>query len=169
MTVAILNFCYFFVEFSVALVADSVSLLADSVDFLEDTAINVLIFIALGWPLARRAIMGKAMALIILAPAAVAGWKAIEKFSDPVAPQVRTAGSRLARGDRDQRHERLAARERASPRRVTEPSGVPVSPKRCAGECGHHCHGNRHHLDRLGLARPDPGVLHHLARASRRL
>ena len=33
--------------------------------------------------------MGKAMALIILGPAAVAGWKAIEKFSDPVAPQVR--------------------------------------------------------------------------------
>ena len=52
MTVAILNFCYFFVEFAVALVADSVSLLAHSVDFLEDTAINVLIFIAWAgrWP-----------------------------------------------------------------------------------------------------------------------
>ena len=54
--VAMLNFAYFFVEFAVALAAGSVSLLADSVDFLEDTAINLLIFIALGWPLARRAV-----------------------------------------------------------------------------------------------------------------
>jgi hypothetical protein len=57
--VATLNFAYFFVEFAVALSAGSVSLLADSVDFLEDTAINLLIFIALGWPLARRAVMAK--------------------------------------------------------------------------------------------------------------
>lgn len=86
--VAILNFSYFFVEFSVALAAGSVSLLADSVDFLEDTAINLLIFIALGWPLAKRAAMGKAMALVILGPAAVAAWQAIQRFSDPVAPDV---------------------------------------------------------------------------------
>ena len=38
LTVAILNFLYFFVEFSVALVAGSVALLADSVGFFEDTA-----------------------------------------------------------------------------------------------------------------------------------
>ena len=38
LVVALLNLGYFFVEFSVALVAGSVSLLADSVDFLEDTA-----------------------------------------------------------------------------------------------------------------------------------
>ena len=86
--VAALNFSYFFVEFVVALSAGSVSLLADSVDFLEDTAINLLIFTALGWPLARRAALGKAMALIILGPAAVAGWEAIQRFSDPVAPDV---------------------------------------------------------------------------------
>lgn len=86
--VAILNFAYFFVEFSVALGAGSVSLLADSVDFLEDTAVNLLIFIALGWPLARRAMMGKTMTLVILGPAAVAGWKALEEFSDPTAPAV---------------------------------------------------------------------------------
>jgi Co/Zn/Cd efflux system component len=86
--VAMLNFSYFFVEFTVALAAGSVSLLADSVDFLEDTSINLLIFIALGWPLARRAVMGKAMAVIILGPAAVAGWEAIQRFSDPVAPEV---------------------------------------------------------------------------------
>lgn len=86
--VALLNFGYFFVEFSVALVAGSVSLLADSVDFLEDTAINLLIFVALGWPLARRATMGKAMALVILGPAAVAGWEAVQRFADPVPPEV---------------------------------------------------------------------------------
>ena len=53
------------------------SLLADSVDFIEDTTVNLLVFIALGWPLARRAMLGKAMALVILAPASLAGWKAI--------------------------------------------------------------------------------------------
>ncbi len=88
LTVALLNLAYFFVEFAVALVAGSVSLLADSVDFLEDTSVNLLIFIALGWPLARRAVMGKTMAVIILGPAAVAGWEAIQRFSDPEAPRV---------------------------------------------------------------------------------
>lgn len=86
--VAALNFSYFFVELAVALVAGSVSLLADSVDFLEDTTINVLIFVALGWPLARRALLGKALALVILGPAAVAGWQAIGRVSSPTAPDV---------------------------------------------------------------------------------
>ncbi len=88
LVVAGLNLAYFFVEFTVALAAGSVSLLADSVDFLEDTAVNLLVFVALGWPLARRAVLGKAMALIILAPASVAGWHAVQRFSDPVAPDV---------------------------------------------------------------------------------
>ena len=88
LVVAALNFGYFFVELGVALSAASLSLLADSVDFLEDTAINLLIAIALGWPLARRAAVGKVMALIVLAPAAVAGWEAVQRFSDPVPPQV---------------------------------------------------------------------------------
>jgi Co/Zn/Cd efflux system component len=88
LVVAMLNLSYFFVEFTVALAAGSVSLLADSVDFLEDTAINLLIFTALGWPLARRAAMGKAMALIILGPAVVAGWEAIQRFSEPLPPDV---------------------------------------------------------------------------------
>lgn len=86
--VALLNVGYFFVEFTVALSAGSISLLADSVDFLEDTAINLLIFVALGWPLARRATMGKVMVFIILGPAAVAAWKAVQEFSDPTAPEV---------------------------------------------------------------------------------
>ncbi len=85
---ASLNFAYFFVEFTVALSAGSVSLLADSVDFLEDTSINVLILIALGWPLARRAVVGKGMALVILGPAALAAWTAVQRFADPVAPDV---------------------------------------------------------------------------------
>ena len=88
LTVAVLNLAYFVVEFAVALVANSVSLLADSVDFLEDASINLLIFVALGWPLARRALMGKAMGLIILGPAAVAGWTAVHRISDPMAPVV---------------------------------------------------------------------------------
>ncbi|MGL5823974.1 MAG: cation transporter [Nocardioides sp.] len=86
--VAGLNFAYFFVEFGIALTAGSVSLLADSVDFLEDTSINLLVFIALGWPLARRAALGKAMTLIILAPAAFAAVAAFQRFSDPQAPDV---------------------------------------------------------------------------------
>lgn len=86
--IALLNFCYFFVEFLVALAAGSVSLLADSVDFLEDTSINLLIFLALGWALAKRAMAGKLMALVILVPAAVAGVEAVKRFSDPVAPAV---------------------------------------------------------------------------------
>ncbi|MFJ3406254.1 cation transporter [Promicromonospora sp. NPDC090134] len=86
--VAILNFAYFFVELTVALTAGSISLLADSVDFLEDTAINLLILVALSWPLARRAVMGKVMALIILGPAAVAAWQAVGRFSAPTAPDV---------------------------------------------------------------------------------
>lgn len=88
LTVAGLNFAYFFVEFAVALTAGSVSLLADSVDFLEDTAINLLIFIALGWPLAHRSMLGKAMTLIILAPATFAGVEAFQRFADPQAPDV---------------------------------------------------------------------------------
>lgn len=88
LVVACLNLGYFFVEFLVALSAGSVALLADSVDFLEDTAVNLLIFIALGWPLVRRAVMGKVMALVILGPAALAGWEAIQRFSAPSAPRI---------------------------------------------------------------------------------
>lgn len=88
LVVALLNLAYFFVEFAVALAAGSVSLLADSVDFLEDAAVNVLIFVALGWPLVGRAVMGKAMAVVILVPAGVAGWQAIQRFADPQTPDA---------------------------------------------------------------------------------
>ena len=84
--VAGLNLAYFFVEFTVAIAIGSVSLFADSVDFLEDTAINLLIFAALGWTLHRRALAGKAMALIILLPALAAAWQAFAKVASPEPP-----------------------------------------------------------------------------------
>ncbi|HET7822904.1 MAG TPA: cation transporter [Ornithinibacter sp.] len=86
--VAGLNLAYFGVEASVALAIGSVSLIADSVDFLEDTAINLLIALALGWPLARRALAGHVMALIILVPALAAAWEAVSKAFHPSAPDV---------------------------------------------------------------------------------
>lgn len=88
LTVAALNFAYFFVEFFVAVGAGSVSLLADSVDFLEDTSVNLLIFVALGWPLVHRALMGKLMAVIILGPAIYAAVEAVQRFAEPTAPDV---------------------------------------------------------------------------------
>lgn len=88
LAVALLNLAYFGVESTVALVAGSVALLADSVDFLEDAAINLLILLALGWPMARRAMLGKGLAVVILAPAAAAAWLAVQRFADPVAPDV---------------------------------------------------------------------------------
>lgn len=88
LVVAGLNLAYFVVEVSVALAIGSVSLVADSVDFLEDTAINLLIALALGWPLARRALAGHVMALVILAPAVAAAWQAFAKAFEPVAPDV---------------------------------------------------------------------------------
>ena len=86
--VALLNLGYFFVEVTVALAIGSVSLFADSVDFLEDTAVNLLIFVALGFSLQVRSVLGKGMALVILVPAAAALWQAVAKFQDPQAPEV---------------------------------------------------------------------------------
>jgi Co/Zn/Cd efflux system component len=88
LVVAALNLAYAVVEAGVALAIGSVSLLADSVDFVEDTAVNLLIALALGWPLARRAVVGHVLAGIILVPAVVAAWQAVVKAFDPVAPDV---------------------------------------------------------------------------------
>ena len=97
LTVAGLNFAWFWVEVAVALAIGSVALFADSVDFLEDTAINVLIALALGWGARHRAIAGKVMAGILLVPAAAAVWQAVSKWGDPPPPDVgwlaATAGS----------------------------------------------------------------------------
>ncbi|WP_300078496.1 cation transporter [Propioniciclava sp.] len=82
--VALLNLAYFFVEVGVAVGIGSVSLLADSVDFLEDTAVNLLIFVALGFTLRWRAVMGKVMAVIICVPALAA---AVGVFAKALAPE----------------------------------------------------------------------------------
>ena len=86
--VGLANLAYFAVEFSVARHIGSVALFADSIDFLEDTAINLLIFLALGWSARRRAGVGMALAALLLVPVAAALWTAWEKFLAPVAPQA---------------------------------------------------------------------------------
>ncbi|GAB3699714.1 cation diffusion facilitator family transporter [Mariniluteicoccus flavus] len=86
--VAGLNAAAMVAEMTVALFIGSVSLFADAVDFGEDTAVNLLIFLALGWPIARRAAAGKVMALIICIPALAAIWQAVAKFANPEAPDV---------------------------------------------------------------------------------
>jgi Co/Zn/Cd efflux system component len=81
-----LNLSYFGVEFSVAAAIGSVSLFADSIDFLEDASLNLLILIALGWPVHRRARLGMVLAAILLVPAIATLWTAWSKFSAPVPP-----------------------------------------------------------------------------------
>ena len=66
--VAILNLSYFGVEFVIALNIGSVSLFADSIDFLEDTAINLLILVALGWSAHKRSHVGMLLAGFLLIP-----------------------------------------------------------------------------------------------------
>ena len=86
LTVALLNLAYMVVEIAVALSIRSVSLVADSVDFFEDFAVNLLIFVALGWSLARRARVGKVIAGIIVLPAIAAIVMAVVKIGDPEPP-----------------------------------------------------------------------------------
>ena len=86
LTVALLNLAYMVVEIAVALSIRSVALVADSVDFFEDFAVNLLIFVALGWPLARRARVGKVIAGIIVLPAIAAIVMAVVKIGDPEPP-----------------------------------------------------------------------------------
>jgi len=86
--VAVLNLAYFGVEFAVAEIIGSVSLLADSIDFLEDASVNFLIVVALGWTLARRAVVGKMLAGILLIPGLATLWMAWQKFSLPVPPEA---------------------------------------------------------------------------------
>ncbi len=85
-TVAGLNLIYFGIEFSVALTIGSVSLFADSIDFLEDAAVNGLILIALDWSPRSRALVGTAMAVILLVPGAATAWMAWQKFNLPIPP-----------------------------------------------------------------------------------
>lgn len=84
--VAAANFAYFFVEFGVAQRIGSVSLFADSVDFLEDTAVNLLILLAIGWSVKARARVGMILAVLLLVPAVATLWTAWGKFNAPVPP-----------------------------------------------------------------------------------
>ncbi len=86
--VAAINAAYFGVEVAVALSIGSVALLADSVDFLEDTAVNLLIALALGWSLVARARVGRLLALVILMPAIAVLVQAALKIGDPAPPAV---------------------------------------------------------------------------------
>ena len=86
LVVAALNLAYFGVEFTAALRIGSVSLLADSVDFLEDAAVNILIFLALGWSARRRATLGLGLAALMMVPAAALLWMLVKKLSGAVPP-----------------------------------------------------------------------------------
>ena len=59
---------------------------ADSIDFLEDASVNGLILLALGWSPSRRALVGKALAGILLVPGLATLWTAWNKFGMPVPP-----------------------------------------------------------------------------------
>ncbi len=85
--VGLANLAYFFVEFAIARQIGSVSLFADSVDFLEDTAVNLLIFVALAWTARRRAMVGMLLAGLLLVPVGAALWTAWQKFHSPVPPE----------------------------------------------------------------------------------
>jgi Co/Zn/Cd efflux system component len=74
------------VEFGVARSIGSVSLFADSIDFLEDTAVNLLIFAALGWSLYRRSLVGMTLAAVLLIPGVFTLWEAWGKFVVPTPP-----------------------------------------------------------------------------------
>ena len=84
--VALANFAYFFVEFSVARHIGSVSLFADSIDFLEDASVNFLVLVALGWTVQRRAGVGMFLALLLLVPGIATAWMAWNKFLAPEPP-----------------------------------------------------------------------------------
>jgi Co/Zn/Cd efflux system component len=64
-----------------------VSIFADSADFFEDTAINLLVFFALGWSALARRRAGSVLAGIILIPAIAALVTAIMKILNPEVPE----------------------------------------------------------------------------------
>ena len=84
--VALANLAYFFVEFYIAQTINSVSLFADSIDFLEDTAINLLIFIALAWSLKMRSYVGMCLAGTLLVPTLFTVWTVWQNFNLSIAP-----------------------------------------------------------------------------------
>lgn len=83
---AALNLGYFAVEVAVARRISSVSLFADSIDFLEDTAINVLVLVALGWQPRQRSRLGLPLAALLLLPGGATLWTAWQKWLAPLPP-----------------------------------------------------------------------------------
>jgi Co/Zn/Cd efflux system component len=90
--VALVNLAYFGVEFVVAATIGSVSLFADSVDFLEDASLNLLILLGLGWSAPRRARLGLALSVLLLAPGSATVWTAGSRFTSPGAPDPGALG-----------------------------------------------------------------------------
>lgn len=84
--VAAANLGYFGLEFAVALAIGSVALFADSLDFLEDTAVNLLILLALGFSPRARAAVGAGLGALLLAPGIATLWTAWAKLGESVAP-----------------------------------------------------------------------------------
>jgi Co/Zn/Cd efflux system component len=84
--VGLINFAYFFLEFAVARNIGSVALFADSIDFLEDASVNLLVLLALGWTVKRRASIGMVLALLLLVPGIATAWMAWHKFQTLQAP-----------------------------------------------------------------------------------
>lgn len=84
--VIVANLAYFVIEFAVATAIGSVSLFADSVDFLEDSAGNLLVLLALRWPMRRRAVIGAGLGILLLAPGIATLWTAWHKLGVPAAP-----------------------------------------------------------------------------------
>ena len=98
--VVLANLAYFAVEIVVATRIGSVALFADSVDFLEDAAVNLLVLTALDWSPRRRAMVGAALAAILLAPGVATLWTAWEKLGTwgvpaPVALSLTGFGAML--------------------------------------------------------------------------
>jgi Co/Zn/Cd efflux system component len=92
LTVAILNLLYFFVEFTMAKNIESVSLFADSIDFLEDASVNILIILAMGWSIKKRAQIGYLFSFLLLIPGISVLLSAWHKFFNPSAPEALKLG-----------------------------------------------------------------------------
>jgi Co/Zn/Cd efflux system component len=85
--VALANLAFFGFEFLMARKIGSVSLFADSIDFLEDTALNLLILLALRWNDRNRARVGMLLSLVLLVPTAATLSTAVEKLLHPAPPE----------------------------------------------------------------------------------
>jgi Co/Zn/Cd efflux system component len=88
--VAALNLGYFVVEGAAGLWSGSAALLVDSVDFLEDAALNLLILVGLGWPLAARLRLATLFVAIMALPALAALWTLARALWTGAAPEPGT-------------------------------------------------------------------------------